>query len=243
MREALFWGLLCGSSLVLGAVVALRARPADRTVGLVMAFGSGVLVSAVAYELVLEASHEAHGSGWVAFGFFAGVAAFFGGNLAISRAGGGNRKRVADTPEPDDAATGIVLGTVLDGVPEAVVVGVSLLDGGGVSVAVVAAVFLSNFPEALAATSGLVRGGMPPPRILGMWAGIMLLTGLAAAAGYGVLGDAPGTTIAFVQAFAGGAIITMLASTMVPEAYEHGGRLVGPVTALGFAVAFALAAT
>jgi ZIP family zinc transporter len=75
-----------------------------------------------------------------------------------------------------------------------------------------------------------------------MGAGIMLLTGLAAAAGYGALGDAPETTLAFVQAFAGGAIITMLASTMVPEAYEHGGRVAGPVTAFGFAVAFALAA-
>jgi ZIP family zinc transporter len=243
MGEALLWGLLCGSSLVLGAIVALRARPANRTVGLVMAFGSGVLISAVAYELVAEASEAAHGSGWVAAGFAAGVAVFFGGNLAIDRLGGADRKRIEGAGGADAAGAPIVLGTVLDGVPEAVVVGVTLIDGGGASVAVVAAVFLSNFPESLAATTGLARGGMPARRILLMWTAIMLLTGIAAAAGYGALGDAPGTTIAFVQAFAGGAIITMLASTMVPEAYEHGGRLVGPVTAFGFAVAFALAAT
>jgi len=240
MAEALFWGLLCGSSLLLGGFVALRAAPGERTIGLVMAFGAGVLLSAVAYDLVAEAFHGADGNGTAAAGFAAGVLAFFVGDLAIARLGGGERKRVRG-PAGQTGGRGIVLGTVLDGVPEAIVVGVTLIEGGSVSTSVVVAVFLSNFPEAVAATTGLSRGTMPPRRILVMWAAIMLLTGLASSAGYGVLGDASSGAIAFTQAFAGGAVITMLAGTMMPEAFEHGGRLVGPLTAVGFAVAFALA--
>jgi ZIP family zinc transporter len=135
----------------------------------------------------------------------------------------------------------IVLGTVLDGIPESVVIGVSLLAGAGAtSVPIVVAVFLSNIAESISATTGLSQGGWKSIRILAMWGGITLISGLSALAGYALFGSASPQTIAFVLAFAGGAILVMLADTMMPEAFARGGKLVGLVTAVGFALAFAL---
>jgi ZIP family zinc transporter len=122
------------------------------------------------------------------------------------------------------------------------VIGLSLLEGGGVSIAVIAAVFLSNLPEAIAATTGLVASGWSRRRIHGLWTGVMLVTACAALAGYALFEGASPRTFAFVSAFAGGAILTMLADTMMPEAFEHGGREVGLATTLGFGLAFALTA-
>lgn len=135
-----------------------------------------------------------------------------------------------------------MLGIVLDGIPESIVIGLGLLEGGGVSVAVIAAVFLSNLPEALAATTGLTRAGWARARILFLWTAVMTVCAFASLVGYAAFDTASPRTIAFVLAFAGGAILTMLADTMMPEAFKHGGKIVGLATTLGFAVAFALTA-
>jgi zinc transporter, ZIP family len=135
-----------------------------------------------------------------------------------------------------------VLGIVLDGIPESAVLGLTLVEGGAISVAMLAAVFLSNLPEAVAATSGLAASGWPASRVLALWGVVVLVSGLAALAGYGLFDGASPSVIAFVLAFAGGAILTMLADTMMPEAFEHGGRWVGVLTTLGFATAFAISA-
>jgi ZIP family zinc transporter len=128
----------------------------------------------------------------------------------------------------------------MDGIPESAAIGLSLLGGKGVGVAVVAAVFLSNVPESLSAATGMQKAGHSTRYILALWAAVMLISALAAMAGYGLLGGASGNVVAFVQAFAAGAILTMLADTMMPEAFEHGGSLVGLITVLGFALAFFL---
>jgi zinc transporter, ZIP family len=239
MGAALFWGLVAGSSLVLGGILALWVRIGPRALGLIMAFGAGVLISAVAYELVLEAAETSLGKGTPAFGFAAGALAFFLGDYAIDRYGGDNRKRSGGQQE-GGSGLAIVLGIVLDGIPESVVIGLTLLEGGGVGVAMITAVFLSNLPEAIAATAGLGKSGWTSGRIMGLWVLIMIVTGLASLAGYGLFGDASGDAIAFILAFAAGAILVMLADTMIPEAFEHGGKLVGLATALGFALAFGL---
>jgi zinc transporter, ZIP family len=135
-----------------------------------------------------------------------------------------------------------VLGIVLDGIPESMVIGLGLLEGGNVSAAVIVAVFISNVPEAIAATSGLVAMSWKRAKILSLWALVMLVTALASLAGYALFDAASGEAVAFVLAFAGGAVLTMLADTMMPEAFEHGGKLVGLATTLGFAVAFGVTA-
>jgi zinc transporter, ZIP family len=241
MGTAFAWGLVAASSLVLGGLLALRFQIGNRALGLVMAFGSGVLISAVAYELVQEAFETSAGSGGVALGLLGGCAAFVAGDALIARLGGAERKSSGERREAG-SALGIVLGIVLDGIPESLVLGLTILEGGSVSAAFLAAVWLSNLPEAVAATTGLAAEGWARHRILGLWLAVMLVSGIAALAGYAVLEDASPRTVAIVLAFAGGAILTMLADTMMPEAFEHGGRLVGVFTTLGFALAFGISA-
>jgi ZIP family zinc transporter len=225
--------------LLVGAVIALVLEPGRRLVGLLMAFGAGVLISAVAYDLVDEAFNVADGSGAVAAGLAAGALAFYLGDAAIARRGGGDRKD-SEAEHPAEAQQAIVLGTVLDGVPEGIVIGLSLIGGGEVSVAVIAAVFMSNLPESIAATRGLARSGFSSQRLYRMWGTITAITAVAAMAGYGVFDGASDSLVAFVQAFAGGALLTMLSGTMLPEAVRGAGREVGLATVLGFGLAFAL---
>jgi ZIP family zinc transporter len=239
MASAFGWGVLAGSSLVIGAIVALLFRLSLRVIGLIMGFGAGVLISAVAFDLVEEAVEKGSGAEWVAVGMFAGCGVFFGGDKLIDRFGGSERKDATGGQESGSALS-IVLGTVLDGIPESMVIGLTIFEGGEVGAAYLAAVFISNLPESISSTSGLVGGGWKKARILWMWIAIALVSGLASLAGYGLFQDSSPDTVAFVLAFAAGAIITMLADTMMPEAFEHGGKLVGVVTTLGFVVAFGI---
>jgi ZIP family zinc transporter len=236
--SAFGWGLLASSSLLIGAVAVLIRPPGQRTLALIMAFGAGVLLSAVAYDLVQDAFEASNGVVLIA-GLGAGALAFYVGDLIIDRMGGRDRKRSSGAQDGSGAAA-IALGTVLDGVPESVVLGTTLVAGSGVSWAILAAVFLSNLPESMAATTGLLKGGARPSQLMLLWGATTLVSGIAAGLGYTLLGDAGGGTVALVQAFAAGALLTMLTDTMIPEAYEHSGPATGLVTVLGFTVAFGI---
>ena len=256
MLEAAWWGFVGGAALLVGALLGLYLKVGLRAIGLVMAFGAGVLISAVAFELTEEAYRSA-GSTAAALGLAAGSVTFFTGDWLIDRQGGHRRKspvhggvRPAAASGGSKAAPGaaassgmaLVLGALLDGIPESAAIGISLLGGGGVGVAMVAAVFLSNIPESMSATTGLKASGRSTGWILGLWALVVAASTLASVAGYALLGGASEETVAFIQTFAAGAILTMLADTMMPEAVEHAGRLVGLLTVLGFAVAFFISA-
>lgn len=206
-----------------------------------MAFGAGVLISAVAYELVEEAFSTSEGGGAVALGLAAGALTFFAGDAAIDRLRGAQRKSMKGTQERGSPLA-IVLGIVLDGVPESAVIRLTLLQGGAVSAAMLAAVFLSNLPEAISATVGLTLSGWKRRSILGLWSLAVLVSALSALAGYAFFGDASPGVLAFALSFAAGAILTMLADTMMPEAFQHGGKLVGLATTLAFGLAFAVSA-
>jgi ZIP family zinc transporter len=238
MLEAGFWGFVGGFALLIGAIVGLKARTGQRTIGLVMAFGAGVLISALAFELT-EESFKRGGAVSVTLGLAAGGILFFAGDWVLDHRGGNHRKRSGGQQE-GGSGSAIVLGALMDGIPESVAIGVSLLGGGGVGVATVAAVFLSNVPESLSAATGLKKAGHSTGWVMGLWTAVAVVSALAAAVGYAVLGDASPSVIAFIQAFAAGAILTMLADTMMPESFEHGGSIVGLVTLLGFALAFLL---
>jgi ZIP family zinc transporter len=236
--EAAFWGLVGGGALVVGALVGLLVPTSQRTIGLIMGFGAGVLISALAFELTEEAYTQG-GTAPVALGLALGAVSFFVGDAIVDGRGGEHRKRSGGEQE-GGVAGAIVLGALMDGIPESVAIGVTLLDGGGVGVAVVAAVFLSNVPESLSAATGLRKAGHSTRWILGLWTLVALVSALAAALGYALLGDAPAELVAGIQAFAAGAILVMLADTMMPKSFKHGGRTVGLATALGFALAFLL---
>jgi ZIP family zinc transporter len=239
--ESFFWGFVAASSLIVGGAFALWRGVGERALGMIMGFGSGVLISAVAFELVEEAFNTASDQGSVAFGLFAGSAVFFTGDTVIDRMGGDDRKHSGGR-QAGGSSLAIVLGIVLDGIPESIVLGLTVVQGGGVSVAFLLAVALSNVPEAVAASSGLALSGWSKGRVLGLWVLVSLVSGLSSLLGFAAFDSASPNTVAFVLAFAGGAILTMLADTMMPEAFEHGGKLVGVVTTFGFALAFAISA-
>jgi ZIP family zinc transporter len=241
MAASFGWGTLAASSLVIGSIVALVFRINLRTIGLIMGFGSGVLISAVAFDLVQEAADKSIGQGWTAAGLFAGCLVFFFGDRLIDHLGGGDRKDPTGAEEDSGGSSlSIVLGSVLDGIPESMVIGLTIFEGGAVGAAYLAAVFISNLPESISSTSGLVTSGWKKSRILWMWIAIALISGLASLAGYGLFQNSSPEVVAFVLTFAAGAILTMLANTMMPEAFEHGGKLVGIMVTLGFAVAFTI---
>ncbi|MBB5235055.1 ZIP family metal transporter [Deinococcus budaensis] len=238
MWTAAFWGLVAGASLLLGGLLGLYAPASRRVVALIMALGSGVLVSSVAFDLMDEA-YGAAGLDAAAGGLLLGAAAFFLGDLAINRAGGLHRKR-SGGQQAQGSAPAIVLGTLMDGIPESVAIGVSLLAGGKVGWVFVAAVFLSNIPESLSASVGLKRAGHAPRQILLLWTAIALASAAAAGLGFALLRGADPNLTSGIQAFAAGAILTMLSSTMLPEAFEEGGPAIGLATTVGFLLAFSL---
>jgi ZIP family zinc transporter len=231
--EAGFWGLVGGLALVLGAAIALvpRRPMSSGAIASVMAFGAGVLISAVSFDLTEEALGLGGGDA-TAVGLIAGALVYFAGDRMLTRRGGGG-----DDPQ------GIVLGALLDGIPESAAIGLTLVTGGSVSASFVAAVFLSNRPESISASSGLEEAGHRKRWIYGLWLLIAAASAIAAGFGYEVLGDATGNTLGFVNAFAAGAILCMLADNFIPTAFKDGGDKVGLVTVLGFALAALLAAS
>lgn len=241
--EAGLWGLVAGGALVLGAAVAWLVRVPAVVSSTVMAFGAGVLISALAFDLVDEAATTGGVTATVV-GFLVGAIAYVGGNIALARRGARHRKRSGDQqPREDDqqgSGTAIALGALLDGVPESVVLGLSLLGGHGVGVPVLAAVFISNLPEGLSSTVGMKRAGRSAKFVFGVWTSIALAAGVAGALGVLLLGGAGDRTVAAITAVAAGAILAMVADTMIPEAFEETRLWTGLIATLGFIVAFGI---
>jgi ZIP family zinc transporter len=234
---ASFWAAVGASALIIGALIGFYGRLPLRAVGLVMGFGAGTLLSAVSFELVLE-SYLATDDLSVVVGLVAGALVFWAGDSLLERFTAGQDPVVGTTV----SGPSLALGATLDGIPESVAIGLTLLSGDTVSAAMVIAVFLSNVPEGMAASIGLRHAGHSKARILWIWAGVLVLSVAAAAIGYGLLGNASADLVAAIQAFAAGSILVMLANTMMPEAYANGGREVGLVTVLGFILASVVAA-
>jgi ZIP family zinc transporter len=241
------WGIVAGSALLLGAVLGYRLRVPQKVIALVMAFGAGVLLSAVSFELVGEAYEEA-GLAPAALGTLAGALAYTAGNLWLARRGARHRKRSGHRPgqaqpsEEEDKGSGLALalGALLDGVPESAVIGVGLLNGGAVSAVTVAAVFISNIPEGLSSAAGMRKAGRGKGYVFGVWGAIAAASALSAVLGYAVVGGFSTAVIAAVTAVAAGAILAMIADTMIPEAFQEAHLAIGLVTVGGFLVSFAL---
>ncbi|GAA3527573.1 ZIP family zinc transporter [Aeromicrobium flavum] len=241
--EAGVWGLLAGSALVLGAAIAWFAHVPRWVASSVMAFGAGVLISALAFDLVDEAERTG-GLGPTVLGFLGGAVVYVAANVVLARRGARHRKRSGDHQASESgqqgSGTAIAVGALLDGVPESVVLGLSLLGGGGVGSAVLAAIFVSNLPEGLSSTAGMKRSGRGARYVFGVWGGIAAASGVAGALGCLLLQDASDGTLAVITATAAGAILAMIADTMIPEAFEDTHLYAGLIAATGFLVAFAI---
>jgi zinc transporter, ZIP family len=235
------WGLVGASSLIVGVTIAFCFKmPRAVTTG-IMSFGCGVLISAVAYDLVEDGFQE--GGIWpIVAGAIAGSVSYAIADWLVSRNGAHHRKQSGT--EQQSAAEGgglvIAVGSLLDGIPESIVLGLGLLSGQGVSIAMFAAIFLSNLPEGLSSALGMRRAGRSATYIFGLWIGIAVLFGLAALAGAAFLGGASPQLLAAVNAVAAGALLTMVINTMIPEAVEGDHKATGVLAALRLLVAFAL---
>ena len=246
--EAGLWGLLGGGALVLGALIAWFVQVPRVVIAGVMAFGSGVLISAVAFDLMTEAA-DSGGLAATAVGFVGGSLVYVAANTLLARRGAKHRKRSGTRPDEampsEDEAAGsgaaIAVGALLDGVPESVVLGLGLLSGGTVSASVLAAVFISNVPEGLSSAAGMKRSGRSARYVFGVWIGIAVISGVSSLVGYAALGSASPQLVAVITAVAAGAILTMVADTMIPEAFERTFLWTGVITTLGFLLAFAIA--
>jgi ZIP family zinc transporter len=241
--EAGAWGLLAGGALVVGALIAWFVRVPRPAVASVMAFGSGVLISALSFDLVDEAE-KTGGLMPTLLGALGGAVVYVIANVALARRGAQHRKRSQDQQPSEDEQAGsgsaIAIGALLDGVPESVVLGVSLLGGGGVGVPVLAAIFISNLPEGLSSAAGMKRSGRSARYVFGVWIGIAVASGLAALVGSLLLEGAPDETIAAITAIAAGAILAMVADTMIPEAFEKTHLYAGLIATVGFLTAFTI---
>jgi zinc transporter, ZIP family len=239
--SAALWGGLAALSLVLGALLAVRFNPSDRVTGGVMGFGAGALIASIAYELVPESVLHLDEWGTV-LAFAAGALTFFLGDWVIDRRGGMNRKRIAGEGG-GGSGTAIFLGTLLDGIPESLVLGTTFALGGAVSTGFLVAVIISNLPEGVAGTRCLLAENHSQRQVFRMWIALVIASAISAAVGYVVARSVPSVDGHLVQSFAAGAMLTMLADTMMPEAFEFGGKTVGLLTTLGFLLAAILSAS
>jgi zinc transporter, ZIP family len=236
--EAALWSLVASSSLIVGGLIVARWDMTLRTIGLVMGFGAGVLIAVLSVDLAVDAFERSNGI-VVALGVLAGGLTFYAGDVALDRMGAGDRKSMGGG-QAEGNPLAIVLGIVLDGIPESAAIGVTLIEGDKIGLAFVFAVFLSNLPESLSASSGLRKAGRSTRWILGLWILVAAVCALATLLAFALLDDSQQNLIAFTLSFAAGAILAMLASTMIPEAYENAGRAVALVTVVGFALGFAI---
>lgn len=235
MGSALGWGALSASSLVIGALLGLTRRWPDRQIGMVLAFGAGALISAVSFELV-EDGRRVGGAASVGIGLAAGALVFYFADRAVENRFSGPDLQTQDA----GAGPALALGAFLDGIPEQAVLGISIAEGGGVSVGLLVAIFVSNLPESIASASEMRDAGSTPRMIRRLWIAVAMVCTLASVGGYALADVSGGHLEAAINGFAGGALLVMLVDSMIPEATSKFGQKAGLVTTLGFAVATGL---
>ncbi|HEX7063452.1 MAG TPA: ZIP family metal transporter [Bacillales bacterium] len=244
MWNAVLWGGIAGSATLLGALTIMLFSIRSSIIGYIMALGTGALIGATAYELLGDAV-ELSGFKEAAFGFLGGALVFTIFDYMVSNKGGQKRKSSDGSAESmsssaSNSGLAILIGTIMDAIPESAMIGLSLAGGGTVSFALVVAIFISNFPEGLSSTVGLKKSGFSRNKIMMMWVVVLLISALSALGGAALLESASNSVKAVMSAFAGGGIIAMVASTMMPEAYNEGGPSVGFITAAGVFIALVL---
>lgn len=245
-------GIIGGGTLLVGAGVAWFVDIPQRVVAGIMALGAGVLISTLAFELVEEAAADG-GLVPTTVGFLGGAILYIVADQLVSRPrkrkpaagtdGDGSASIVARRAGGAGVASGaglvIAIGALIDGIPESIVMGLSVLQG-GISIPIVAAIAISNFPEGLGSTAALKRGGSSGRFVAMLWVGIALITVVASMLGFAAFQTAPANLIALITTIAAGGLLAMICNTMIPEAFDEQHALTGLWATIGFLGAFLL---
>jgi ZIP family zinc transporter len=225
MFEALGWGAVAASSLLIGALFGILRPWPTRAIGLVLGFGAGALISAVSFELAQEGVRVGGGAA-VGVGLAAGALTYYVCDTEIDRRSGDS-----------DAGASLALGAFLDGVPEQLVLGLGIAIGDGVSAGLLAAIFVSNLPESIGSATAMRDAGRTRREVVLLWVGVAVICTLSSGVGFAIADTASDTLKGGINGFAAGALVVMLVDSMIPEATRQAGRTTGLVTTLGFAVA------
>jgi ZIP family zinc transporter len=239
MLKSWLFGLIAGSALIIGASLGYYLAIPRKVAASVMAFGSGVLIAALSFNLVDEAYNRG-GLTATAVGFLVGAIVFTVANVFLSRKGAKHRKR-SDEKQAKSGGSGIAIavGSLLDDIPEAIVIGLSLIGGGAVGFVTMGAIFLSNIPEGLSSSTGMKKAGRTAGYVFGLWGSIALITSLSALAGFSLFQGSSPTVVAGITSFAAGGILAMIVDTMIPEAFDEERSEAGFVAVIGFLLAYA----
>lgn len=224
MLEAFGWGFLAQASLLLAGLLVCWVTVPTRLVGILGGFGAGAMIAAVSFDLLPEAETDIE-SWQTGIWMLVGVAVFLLADAFVEKRFGSDGA---------GGAMGIVVGSVVDGVPESMILGIQVGAGLTISLGFVAAVFISNIPQAIAPSADLAASGWGPRRLGQLWLFVVLACGVAAALGFlatDVSGAVQGDRAA---ALAAGGLLAMLTNSLIPFSFERGGALAGAATALGF---------
>ncbi|ACQ79900.1 integral membrane protein [Beutenbergia cavernae DSM 12333] len=246
MTAALLWGAVAASSLLIGAVLGVVRDWPRQAIGGVLAFGAGALISAVSFDLASEGARLA-GAVPVSVGLAVGALTYVAADRLLDRLSerrrtGGSVGTGSSSGSGSGSGTALALGAFLDGIPEQAVLGIGLAIGDGVSVGLLAAIFVSNLPESVGAAVEMRASGHSRAWIVRLWLGIAVVCAAATVAGWAIADVASPTFQAAVDGFAAGALLVMLIDSMIPEAARKAGMGAGLFAVLGFAVAAALTA-
>jgi ZIP family zinc transporter len=241
MVAALGWGALSASSLIVGALLGLARPWSAKLVGVVLAFGAGALISAVSFDLAEEGGRIG-GADALAIGLAAGALTYWGANRLVERRTGKRRGGASTHGEDAEEGPALALGALLDGIPEQAVLGIGIAAGSGVSVGLLAAIFISNLPEAVGSSTAMAADGKPRHTIIRLWLVVAVICTLSTVAGYAIADAVGGNVQGAIDGFAAGALLVMLIDEMIPDAAKKAGDVAGLLTVLGFAVAAALSA-
>ena len=242
MLQALVFGVVSSSALVIGGAIGAYWRAPERFLGVLLAFASGLMISALSFDLFAEA-FELGGAGRAGVGLLVGATTFVVANTALDHYVASAEAEQSDKVEEGARTSGIgfslLAAVVLDGVPENLALGVSLIDEASLTLLI--AIFAANIPEALVGAGAMREGGRSRTYVIGLWALTALILAPAVVIGRVALGGVADETLSFILAFAGGAVLAALADTLMPEAFEHGRPWNSFATAVGFLLAFILA--
>ncbi|HCJ53064.1 ZIP family metal transporter [Glutamicibacter arilaitensis] len=237
--QALLWGTVAGSALLLGSAAAWWLKIPKIWVSAIMAFGAGVLISALTFELVL-AAYTTGGLAATLIGVIAGALLYFGANRLLDWRTKRRRAKKGTGGADESAGSDLAVGALIDGIPESVALGLTVVASSAINPAMLIAIFISNVPEGLASTAQMKGAGRKGSSVAALWGSIAICCGISAFLGALLLESMPGEVLAFATAVAAGGILTMIADTMIPEAYAAEHDYTGLLVTTGFLAAFSL---